>query len=1062
MEQGSLGLFGLKIDTLFGLPWDNLGWPAFWTLLGAGALLTLSRSIKDVYHHILWKTKGISADNSHKKGLLPQLITNFLAPSAWISQVTFMAHLSKIFATQFWNASFNFIRGINVSMNSTYNYFTGTKIATVDVPSIWGGIDLSTFSGDNFPVMILAAVMVGLAAGGYRNIAGWLKHAIGHQYETVQTRRKSTLKWSLAFASVGLACSLIGLGMAGNVLFTFAVVLSFAHGSIHSWRSQEGGLGIKEKKYPIFDIRELARFVRNKVNMSRTLYSPSIDPVEPMTSKTFMVYLSEGCNWILTTVLGPFTSAMYKKGMEMIINLMEPEARRMRRLIKDGYERVKQAQTRKEAIEEAAKTYEELAFFFEDDNSERIDINDGNPRCLGNLRSISGLDFLRDHSCIAGIHSQEEGTENERQDQDFRVHGEFIRFAAVLLRQHAARLRKLDYKDATLDSVKATIKKRLDNLYNRAYPHIDVHPARFFTNILPDSYMAKQFVIDLCSQVMADFIGCFDTVVIDENGEVQMWAIPMRVVKNFKENYRDIETIDSRDEAGEDLRFEWYPREEGDIGDSLCEIKYIDNLAHFQKYERLGQDSLEFLAKYPTAEVLEPPKLEMNSRTWDPLLKIWEDHEFYDVVYKNGMRQRVYGDGSSRMVHPASDRPEATLPQEYARLLMLPGTERHEFVADRIDEVLDGIAVKPALLKRLAHGDVPYPHNWGGSLSRDPLIGPRWRFMYPTEFTSISDADQMDLMVTNLRLYFIRSNPALRIMTLRPEEVDLPFSPDIIDKEGQADEMLMAGVGIVWMTMRVKLADGRVITMPLNMSKENERTFKPGGIELWRYIDENTPVELTEEGKLKITYRKEAMEMPTFAAQASILEEVPVPIEMQELVDKGLIAKDQDAIMLDPVRYGDTGGPIPVIDFMILRRKDKKTVTDSTRTLEMSDHIAQLIISGNAALPREDEVDHMEACGSKTAKDFYPWTDKFGYVHMKLSEADYKQLKPWLARVEWHGARPQQEFVDGELVMHVDHFRQFCHETYWEMSYRRYERAPSFIPYFDPQLSAPVDVRRAV
>lgn len=1061
--------------TLLGLPIDSINWQAFWVVSAAFLTRGLLSSVKDTYIWAKWKLTGVQHDNLRKSSLIAQLASNFFVNPAWVFNTTFMALLGKVFATQF--------------------IFSSLKVLPYAALNI-----LPTAAGLGLAAKV--AIPCALAFGIYQFFAGSHKDELanphGKPYQKAPNRIKSTLAWASTGAALGVGISLISLGASANLLLTFLVCLAFAHNFIHSGRSQEAGDRQAKKKFPIDDLRTLNQVVRGAWGAVRTVFKPGIDMKEPLTSAYIMALISEGAHWVLNGISGAFNAMQYTQAQQMIEKLINTDTARMRRIISKGYIELVKAKTHEEAQLAAANVYEQLSLFLHDGTPEANKaIHGGNPRCLGNLAAISGLGFLENEVFNAG----NPGARKMRSDQDLRVHGEHLRFAALLLRKEAEAIREHPKTTETLESLKELLGGKLNAVYCRAFPHFDTHPGRFFTNILPDSYNAKQFVIDLCKQTMADYVGAFDVVVMNEQGQVELWMIPMRIVKDFKPNYREVNTIESQDEKGEDLRLHWYDRladggTEHDIGETNCPIAYIDNSAHHAKYQTMGGDA--YLAAYPTAEVTSASELKMDPQL-DPATGTLELCEFYDVVYKNGARLRVYANGEAK-IQPVIEETESgltivhekELPDRAPALLMLPGTKREQVVAKQARDILGGTgptssqedtklyAIDPQkigkqVLKRLRKADVPMPKAWAtkgaNSFSNDKYLRPRWRFMYPTEYTSVSDADQMDLMVTNLRLYHWRANPHLRVMmtTDRKEKLPFPTEPTEI-MESDKDSFLEAGIATVWMIMKVALNNGQELCVPLNLNKENERTF---GAEIWRYIDEKAPLKIRRDKRkdgsykyqLGLTYNRDAVKDDVFNARISQIEWVDMPVEMEELVGQGLIdleekevespAGQESQTFINPIRYGSVGGPIPVVDYLFTRRNSNGEVTDSTRTLTLPERVAQIIVDGNASLMSEEEIKHVAMVkGNDKIYDGAAWVDKNGNVHVRMDKDEYKQVEQWLARVSYQGRTPVT-FNDHELTMNIKHFRAFCNHTYWEISYQRFMQSDDFKPFFDPTATVP-------
>jgi len=1097
-----------------------LSWAVFGVVVGIPAARALAVSIRDgIDRYNFWRHQ--TQRNITRANLLAQIITNVWGNMAWASQIVFMAHLSKIFATQ--------------QLAGTFNFLTNLRALTL-------GHDLSVFGTDG----IACSILVGGALLLYRAIVGIRRESIGKPLEYIPQVLKSSLKWGAAGAAIGGVAFLAGGLQVLTTFVCFVVVLGFTHNVIHSLRSQEGGLRQKDKIFPIFDLKSTWDAVQGPNGAFRTVYKPGVDMKDPLKSSYIMALISKGSNWVLNGLAGygvqPNSgSADYVVGQKMVRDLINRDTQLIRNIFKAAYQKVKSARAlatgqreteyaaKSAAVEAYAKAYEDIARMYdgvvceselgslsprklglvrealltqkiievngenwliqtpmprdrkdfslegaeltkaEEDEVFRVlnytwTICGGHPMAWGDLRARSGLPFLGNGEFTAGTMQSTKGASS---DQDLREEGELIRFQATLLRKRAATARESFYsgslQEATLESLTNYLVERLNVDFSRAFPHADTHPGRFHTNFLPDSYNAKQFLVDLNNQVMADFVGAMEVVVMDGEGKTHLWLLPMRVVKDVKPEYRQEQAgprpvIESRDSEGEDLRFGWYERDMHDVGDSLCEIAYIDNLAHYNRHK-------EDISLYPTAEVVTPPTL--------------SKHEYYDVVYKDGARLRIYGDGSQRIETNLGifDDPATItrIMQErgYHAVLMVPGTQRHQFVAQKLregkpDEVLFASSADSGVLSTLSKGVVP--HAFGGNYTDRDADGncyllPRWRFNYPTEYTSVSDADQMDHSVTNLRLFHVRQNPHLRVMMKRPKQEEIPYSNDLRDDPN--DSFLEVGVALSWMMLKVKLIDGRELFMPLNLNKENERTF---GGDLWKYIDETKPLQM-HKGKLGLNFTPQARKDPAFRKMERAISWVDIPLELQELADQiaevevraserteEITLKEGKTVEvhIDPVRYGEIGGPIPVADYLFTRRNEKGMVVDRDRKKEMPVRIAKILIDGNVALLSEREVDHVEmveAHRTDGRKRLDPrhneaWTDKKGTVHIEMSQEEYGKVSAWLT--PYRGSQ-QPEYKDGELKMDVMHFRSFCENAYWEFTYRRFMPDEKYRTHFMPE-----------
>ncbi|MFH1347478.1 MAG: hypothetical protein ABIH22_02195, partial [Candidatus Margulisiibacteriota bacterium] len=1106
----------------------SVGWGsliAYGLLAAIPVTKMIAASIRDISHWIQYKRTGIQP-NLFRQTLISKVLTNIFSPLGWLSTISFMGFVTEIYAS-------HTLRTIGSFVSSIPAAFTTTA---------------------GLGAMGQYALLFALPLAAYRFIIGWPKAKIGSFSENITPRLKSTLKWAGVGAAIGAGLSLAGPGMVINNLIIFAINVAFMHNFFHSTRSQETALHQAHKKLPIYDHKSLWEAVRGAWGATRTVFKPSIDMIDPYVSAYVMTLISQGANWVLSGVCGAFVAPQYRAAEEMREKLLTKDMRIVQKTLQDGYHAMKAASTNQQAVDAAAVAFENMARLFIDPTypgNEGHPLALGNLRSRSGIAKLKNhtysagipgsemgtvakvdLASFKDKQdqvwdaliqagyigengkvlqafdaqnanlpialsadelkAIAGSFKKA-NDEADRSDQDLRTFGEELRFAARFFEVYAGTLRNLENREkATLESLKEFLSQRLEASFRRASVIMDTHPGRFWENILPDSYNAKQFIIDLCFQIMADFVGGMEIVVMTPDGTIHEWLVPMKVVKDFKEGHHKVLAIESSNVDLEDKRFEWYPRADHDIGNSLCDIAYFDNSAHFHKYKKLhdlgptlGISHEEYLELYPTAEVPTVPTLKMDSPTEDPYTGKPENHEFYDLVYKNGSRLRVFADGTQKVLkaHQQADGSvvieESHLDADAPAVIMVPGTQRHQHVANMIQanhaaDIFRDVPLDPELAEVLAKGTVPHP--FGGYFTDNKYVAPRWHFMSPTEYTSVSDGDQMDKIVTNLRLHHTNKNPHLRVMMMRPRTEQLPYSPDMLDSPN--DSFLEVGAALAWMTLKLKFKpdkDGqqRELFIPLNRNKESEHTWV-NGKEFWRYMDETKPVGLVKKnGKhfLKIPYRKEALKDPDFRAATrdglmlggkynfrESIEMVPVPLEMEDLVE------DISEVRINPERYGDVGGPRPVADYFFVRRNESGYVTDRDRNFRLTNRLADMLIFGKTALLSHTEIDHWETVTDhiegeekiKNPKDHLPWTDENGWVHLKMSQDELTMLEDWLPA--YYGAE-QPHYENGELLVKVRHFEQLCEHAFDQFAYRRFMPDYEYRVYFDP---AHTDLEREI
>lgn len=1003
---GALMAYAPLAEAALNVSAGSLTWGAFWILGGLTAAKCFFASVKDFAAYLRYLCFGIQK-NTFWSATRWKIATNIFGHGSWFVKVVLMSQLAKMFATQLINTTFT-------ASSSGWALATGAAAAPL------------------LPVMLKVALVAGCLGLIYAVALRVKAHIVGqplgkHSY------LKTGLVWALGGAAFGALATLTGIGPLATTLLCFAMTLGFGHDAIHSLRSAEGGLRQKDKVFPIFDLKSTWETVRSAYGDFRTVFKIAVDVIEPLKSAYVMTLISEGANWVINNACGTYSSAEYKQARLMIEKLINKDTKAMRQIYRQAYRQMKQALKTNDiagATNAVAAAFEEIAKFLQE-------------AAKGNLKDRSGQPFLGNTEFSVGKDNHDvTPPEKTRADHDLIVHGEHILFAARIYEELAERIRargeQLARDNADPASLQSWYTELLEGHNRRAFPHVDTHPGRFWTNFLPDSYNAKQFLVDLCLQVMADFVGAMEVVVLNPRGQIDIWLVPLEVVREQSEDYKTVLTLESANDDLEDPRFAWHPRNDHDLANvSLCPISHISNRAHFEAYGTNPQI-------YPTAEVLDPPQLAKR------------DH--YDVVYQNGARLRVFGDGHHELF--------GELPPNAPVVLMVPGTQRHQFIASQLasgqsEAALHGFPVAQELYSRLAAGDIPHP--WGGSLSKDPLLMPRWHFMYPTEYIGISDADQMDICVTNLRLFHARSNPHLRVMMVRPRKEKMPFAPEMLENPGH-DSFLEVGVALTWMGIKLKLKDGRELYMPLNLNKENERTFNEKGSELWRYIDERKPVRLVKEGGqyyLELPYRETATKDPSFLAKEEKIRRFPVPLEMLGLVgeivedDVKIITPnnaDEVGIMIDPVRYGEAGGPIPVADYIFVRRNSQGVVTNQDRNKTLDERLGAIILEGTYALMGQKEIERVELVSGKPVKDNHAWTDWKGLVHVKMTSEEYERFKPWIT--PYQGQRQARyDEKSGELILEVYHFAQICNAAYGEFTYRRYLPDDRYRTFFVPEMT---------
>ena len=172
---------------------------------------------------------------------------------------------------------------------------------------------------------------------------------------------------------------------------------------------------------------------------------------------------------------------------------------------------------------------------------------------------------------------------------------------------------------------------------------------------------------------------------------------------------------------------------------------------------------------------------------------------------------------------------------------------------------------------------------------------------------------------------------------------------------------------------------------------------------------------------------------------------------MEDLVkdaEKQGVGLEQIKVIVNPERHGQAGGQRTMLEWAFTRRNLSGLVSDKTRTLHLSDRVAQMIVIGEDYPLREEEIEHMELCGKKSARDFYPYVGREGRVHLRLKQEDFDQLSPWLPAYEGTSP-PQYNSATSELQMDFVHFKELCRSAYWRFTYFRFMPEKGYGPFIE-------------
>jgi hypothetical protein len=408
-------------------------------------------------------------------------------------------------------------------------------------------------------------------------------------------------------------------------------------------------------------------------------------------------------------------------------------------------------------------------------------------------------------------------------------------------------------------------------------------------------------------------------------------------------NYREARNVESR--PGEDNRYKWVDRPVHTIGDNQSDILYIDNSVHFAKY---GQD----LSKYPTQFDQTVPQLKAD--------------EFFDVVYRDGTRLRLFGDGTGQHLNTNK---EAISPRLGRTEPVEDGTYRR-YGDGLIERISDGQVIRNAVrwlagtaepadellvceplstyegTKIGKHGQ----HDW--RWVKLPELNPKYFFYDRGPFQSLSDAEQVDLIVTDFLANYEADmeNPYIFLQWRIKEKRKFPADRKMLDSPN--DKVMMVSPTIAFFTLRVTEAGtGRKLHIPYNKQKElfpqlkdvystdnprrvNENVYVPE----WKMIDTKEGVQLvTPQTDINCPY-DQALKVK-IRYTSTVLKDGKTTIE-----DKQYYTYHWYPLHLkSPEHYeGATAeinihpekrGPNPFVKYTIARRNDKNEIVTKDGTV---------------------------------------------------------------------------------------------------------------------------------
>lgn len=678
---------------------------------------------------------------------------------------------------------------------------------------------------------------------------------------------KSVLSKILLGATVGALAGVTGWPLLINTAVAFIFLGLTDHAFPHSWRLQDSALDVESAIPNVHSDQTINRVARDRLAHSINMIKVSRNARNVLVSLFMGLFIRKGANWTVSQI----DQAGYGDGeMQQALQTIRNLATTLRAEISTEYNKAKDTTTPAEALEILASYYENLGQRYIDEY------------CHGNLGGAG----------VAGC------TNNmfDSNDPDCElVHlGKIIRTEGHIFLEKAAHYRALakDSREGRAiisdEGLRTRVLHEFDKLHRKFWPHLMFIPIFDWANTAPFSPIQKIEATDEFYHMVRDWRTATLVVTRGADGILRRELIPMRTVKELDPGYRDPDRIAIESKPKMDNRFGWRVREalEVEAFDHFSNIAYIDDKDLFEKhgddpnYYPTGDISKSPVLrgtprKKPAAngsaaeagprrfknadinlgaagvkkpkklllqynEILEQPADDPESLQFKPsvtraqveathnseLLRLFDasgaapaavskeegEPDHYDVVYKDGSIRRVYADGSTKIVKKSRDGQDP--PDNIA---WIPGTTA---VCDL-----------------------------GGFESLKTLDVSQKIFFYPIDFFTLSDEEQIDLIVSDLlaNLLADMAQPQLYIQSMIPEKITAPFEAQM--KDSPHDTFLKDIAPVTsWFLTRVTEKpsahhpQGRTLWIPYNLVKEEVDG-------LWQEIDTNAPAEIIPTGR---------------------------------------------------------------------------------------------------------------------------------------------------------------------------------------------------------------------
>jgi hypothetical protein len=932
----------------------------------------------------------------------------------------------------------------------------------VTLASVIGTLGIKMAFGFMNPAALVGDILLGTGIGvGYylffhRKTAGLINP---NQHPSKPTRGfMSLLRLGAVGAVAGGMLSAIGPLYAVNMLFALAFFAAEAFHMLHAWRWNTAARAVEETPPKIYSDQDVANAALKPdtpfVTMLKTGFPGNVQEIIPALWTNILT--RQGTNWEVVQTNGmdafstnesigrPKAGAMYN-GLNLLMQ-WNAVFREWLRATDARIDAEALAGNTAAAIDALADYYRDFADFCTTPNADNL----GVPGYSGNLYAMGfGVNAIGfgGFDNEPTFHGTPDDTEHNRAlgRRIYTLGGVFYRKAAADLRRLALEYQPgspQHYSDApnvrkaSHQEVIAHLKQAVDQLYRKHNVPIEMFPSYMFTNRRLQISIAKIGTMNIYQGRVRDNLTGMSLVRFDPSNErFYLELIPTKVARVlktehdedvWKENpddpdYRRARNADSR--PGEDNRFAWADRPLHTIGETHSDILYIDNSDHFMAH---GHD----LSVYPTAFNQEVPTLGPD--------------EYFDVVFKDGFRLRVFGDGT--VMHPGSQRMAPT-DANTRGVRWLAGTPEPADAQLRCNARRARLRNEPAI------------QDFDVTWVKEAPFRPKYYFFNRTPYQSLSDSEQVDLIVTDFLAHFKEDQETPYIFLQWRIREDRKFDYDRTILDSPHDKVLMVSPATGFFLLRVKeRGTGRILYIPYGLQKD----WFPA-VNRFRYTRtnpntgavENRPDRVNENVGMpewkEIDMREgAALVTPTTDPDCPFAKALRVKIKYTERENRDgqLITTEQEyyrylwypRYLGEPESYlghqaainvhQEKVGPAPFIKFIVAR---KVKIKQGGKEIE--------VVTKRNGTPLSEEEQRIW----ETVVSFRP-----------LSEKEYIKARPDIqSRVplihnNGNVSLPAGVTVKGKNVLDWFEYNELRNYLIEETLYERFLPAPTFMHYYDP------------